>query len=215
MGVLTIDGHTIDTNEPIPFTLATKQERIKAGIAAARSKGQKWGRPTVKKSVVRKVAKALKKGYSVSEVQKFTKASRGTVSRIRQRLNADGELPTALINEDLPMRTIAEKAGTSTFTVQKVKKAMNQVKAGEQLDKSTETLTNILKEDMVNSPPHYNQHGVECIDAIRAATDKGYKYYLLGNIIKYLWRFDYKGKPVEDLKKAKWYLEKLIEHVDS
>ena len=71
------------------------------------------------------------------------------------------------------------------------------------------------KEDMVNRPPHYNQHGVECIDAIRAATDKGYKYYLQGNIIKYLWRFDYKGKPVEDLKKAKWYLEKLIEHVDS
>lgn len=177
MGVLTIDGHTIDTNEPIPFTLATKQERVKAGIAVARRKGQKWGRPTVKKSVVRKVAK--------------------------------------LINEDLPMRTIAEKAGTSTFTVQKVKKAMNQVKAGEQLDKSTELLTNILKEDMVNSPPHYNQHGVECIDAIRAATDKGYKYYLQGNIIKYLWRFDYKGKPVEDLKKAKWYLEKLIEHVDS
>ena len=42
MGVLTIDGHTIDTNEPIPFTLATKQERVKAGIAVARRKGQKW-----------------------------------------------------------------------------------------------------------------------------------------------------------------------------
>ena len=68
--------------------------------------------------------------------------------------------------------------------------------------------------DMVNHPPHYNQSGVECIDAISAATGDNFKYYLQGNIMKYLWRFDYKGKAVEDLNKAKWYLDKLIEHVD-
>jgi len=67
--------------------------------------------------------------------------------------------------------------------------------------------------DMVNSPPHYNQTGIECIHAIPAATDKGFKYYLQGNIMKYLWRFDYKDKPLEDLKKAQWYLDKLIEEV--
>ena len=66
------------------------------------------------------------------------------------------------------------------------------------------------KPDMVNSPPHYNQVGIECIDAIRAATSDGYEYYLQGNIIKYLWRYRYKNG-VEDLKKAQWYLEKLIE----
>ena len=66
------------------------------------------------------------------------------------------------------------------------------------------------KTDMVNSPPHYNQAGVECIEAIRAATDEGYEYYLQGNIIKYLWRYRYKNG-VEDLKKAQWYLNKLIE----
>ena len=64
---------------------------------------------------------------------------------------------------------------------------------------------------MVNHPPHYNQNGVECIDAISAATGDNFKYYLQGNIMKYLWRFDYKGKAVEDLSKAKWYLDKLIE----
>ena len=68
--------------------------------------------------------------------------------------------------------------------------------------------------DMVNHPPHYNQSGVECIDAISAATGDNFKYYLQGNIMKYLWRFDYKGKAVEDLNKAKWYLDKLIENVD-
>tara|TARA_E500000305_G_scaffold96524_1_gene86619 strand:+ start:294 stop:581 length:288 start_codon:yes stop_codon:yes gene_type:complete len=67
--------------------------------------------------------------------------------------------------------------------------------------------------DMVNSPPHYNQTGIECIHAISAATGDGFKYYLQGNILKYLWRFDYKEKPIEDLQKAKWYLDKLIEEV--
>ena len=67
--------------------------------------------------------------------------------------------------------------------------------------------------DMVNSPPHYNQTGIECIHAISAATDAGFKYYLQGNVMKYLWRFDYKDKPLEDLQKAKWYLDRLIEEV--
>ena len=68
--------------------------------------------------------------------------------------------------------------------------------------------------DMVNSPPHYNQAGVECIDAIRAATDEGYQYYLQGNIIKYLWRYRYKNG-VQDLEKAQWYLQKLIEETEN
>ena len=44
-------------------------------------------------------------------------------------------------------------------------------------------------DDMVNSPPHYNKANVECIDAIHAATDEGYEYYLQGNILKYVWRY--------------------------
>ncbi len=67
--------------------------------------------------------------------------------------------------------------------------------------------------DMVNSPPHYNQAGIECIDAIRAATGEGYQYYLQGNIMKYLWRYRYKNR-VEDLKKAHWYLDKLIKETE-
>ena len=63
--------------------------------------------------------------------------------------------------------------------------------------------------DIVNNPPHYNQAGVECIEAIAAATGNGYEYYVQGNIIKYLWRYRYKNG-VEDLKKAQWYLTKLI-----
>ena len=71
-----------------------------------------------------------------------------------------------------------------------------------------------MKGDPVNNPPHYNQGLIECIDAIGAATDAGYKYYLQGTVIKYLWRYEYKNKPVEDLKKAQWYLKKLIEETE-
>jgi len=69
-----------------------------------------------------------------------------------------------------------------------------------------------LKEqkDMVNSPAHYNDFGIECIDAIEAATGSEFKAYLQGNILKYLWRYKYKGKPLEDLQKAEWYLSRLI-----
>ena len=69
---------------------------------------------------------------------------------------------------------------------------------------------NCKDKDMVNSPPHYNKYGVECIEAIQSATGEGYEYYLQGNIIKYLWRYRYKNG-VQDLEKAQWYLSRLIE----
>ena len=67
--------------------------------------------------------------------------------------------------------------------------------------------------DMVNSPPHYNQTGIECIHAISAATGNGFKYYLQGNIMKYLWRYRYKNG-TQDLEKANWYLDKLMTEVE-
>jgi len=67
--------------------------------------------------------------------------------------------------------------------------------------------------DMVNSPPHYNASGVECIDAISAATGEGFEYALQANIIKYVWRYRYKNG-TQDLEKAKWYLDKLITEVE-
>ena len=76
---------------------------------------------------------------------------------------------------------------------------------------SKKTMTNReLVDDMVNHPPHYNQKGIECIDAIEAATDTGFEYYLQGNIMKYIWRYRYKDG-IQDLEKASWYLNKLIE----
>ena len=62
----------------------------------------------------------------------------------------------------------------------------------------------------VFSPNHYNSGSLECIDAIEASMSRDeFLGYLKGNTMKYLWRYRYKGKPEEDLKKAQWYQEKL------
>lgn len=60
--------------------------------------------------------------------------------------------------------------------------------------------------DLVNHPPHYKVGGVETIDFIEA---KGLGYNL-GNVVKYLTRADHKGNKVQDLEKARWYLEREI-----
>jgi hypothetical protein len=63
-----------------------------------------------------------------------------------------------------------------------------------------------MSEDMVNSPSHYNQSNIECIDAIRAALgEEGFIFYCRGNNIKYNWRAGHKVDTKEDLKKAAWY----------
>jgi hypothetical protein len=65
--------------------------------------------------------------------------------------------------------------------------------------------------DKVNSPLHYTVGGIETIDYIEAKlTKEQFKGYLKGNIIKYISRFEHKNA-VEDLRKAQWYLNKLIE----
>jgi len=68
--------------------------------------------------------------------------------------------------------------------------------------------------DVVNNPQHYNTGNIECIEAIRESmSPEAFKGYLKGNTMKYLWRYDYKGKASEDLQKAGWYLNKLIKEV--
>jgi hypothetical protein len=60
--------------------------------------------------------------------------------------------------------------------------------------------------DNVNHPSHYTNHpsGVECIQITE------HMGFCLGNAIKYIWRADLKGDAIEDLEKAKWYIEREI-----
>jgi hypothetical protein len=63
-----------------------------------------------------------------------------------------------------------------------------------------------LRADEVNHPPHYTVGGIETIDFIEA---KGLDYNL-GNVVKYVSRADQKGNKLQDLEKARWYLDRAI-----
>ena len=67
------------------------------------------------------------------------------------------------------------------------------------------------EECMVENPSHYNAGSIECIEAIRASmSTESYTGYLKGNVQKYVWRYEDKNG-VEDLRKAQWYLNTLID----
>ena len=74
----------------------------------------------------------------------------------------------------------------------------------------------VEKPDMVNSPDHYTQGNIECIDAIAEVVKHldGMEAMCTGNAIKYLWRWRHKNG-VEDLKKAQWYIQRMIDGFDA
>lgn len=69
------------------------------------------------------------------------------------------------------------------------------------------------QKDAIN-PQHYQRNGIECIDAIAGAVQNlaGMEAHCTGTAIKYLWRWQEKGG-IEDLKKARWYIDRLISEV--
>lgn len=67
-----------------------------------------------------------------------------------------------------------------------------------------------MKNDVVNHPNHYTSHpsGVECIQITE------HMNFNLGNALKYIWRADLKGKNIEDLKKAEFYIKREIARIE-
>jgi hypothetical protein len=67
----------------------------------------------------------------------------------------------------------------------------------------------MLEHDPVNHPKHYTSHpsGVECIEVVE------HMNFNRGNAIKYIWRADDKGDPIENLRKAAWYINREIERL--
>lgn len=64
----------------------------------------------------------------------------------------------------------------------------------------------LVKEDVVNHPKHYTSHpsGVECIQITE------HMGFNLGNALKYIWRADLKNDAIEDLRKARWYIDREL-----
>lgn len=67
-----------------------------------------------------------------------------------------------------------------------------------------------LAPDQINHPSHYNHGSIEPIDVIE---DWGLGF-CDGNALKYIARFRHKGRALEDLKKARWYLDRLIQQTE-
>lgn len=69
--------------------------------------------------------------------------------------------------------------------------------------------------EMVNHPSHYTAGGLEVIDILRVKmTSEQFEGFLLGNALKYLLRYRNKINPLEDVRKAAWYVNALIRHLD-
>ena len=84
--------------------------------------------------------------------------------------------------------------------------------------RKTKQITKVNKKldayNNINSPSHYNQGTLECIDAIEAMlSTEEYIGYLRGNSTKYRWRFRYKNG-IEDLNKAEWYEKRLVKFME-
>lgn len=64
-----------------------------------------------------------------------------------------------------------------------------------------------VEHDAVNHPKHYTNHpsGVECIQITE------HMNFCLGNAVKYIWRADLKADAIEDLEKARWYIDRELE----
>ncbi len=67
-----------------------------------------------------------------------------------------------------------------------------------------------MSDDSVNHPKHYVSHpaGIECIDIVEHFS------FNIGNAVKYLWRAGLKGDKLEDLKKARWYVDRAISQLE-
>ena len=84
---------------------------------------------------------------------------------------------------------------------------LNTDEVAESFVRQLEGLEGLARYEAVNSPTHYNQGTIEVIDAIE---DWGLDFNA-GNVVKYVARHQHKAEALEDLKKARWYLDRIIE----
>jgi len=111
----------------------------------------------------------------------------------------------------IPKASIEEAANEETPTTFTVPLEHGQTGTNAELIKNLSKTPNVaipsfLLADQVNHPPHYKVGGIETIDFIEA---KGLDYNL-GNVVKYVTRADHKGNKLQDLEKARWYLDRAI-----
>lgn len=69
--------------------------------------------------------------------------------------------------------------------------------------------------ESVNHPDHYNQGGMECFDVIKAFLgDQAFEDFCVGNVVKYVLRYRHKGQVLDDLKKARFYIDEILKRYE-
>lgn len=129
----------------------------------------------------------------------------GTLQKLTRYLKCTaGDIQECMrVHPDEGGRAVAEEPKEEKITVKKsvLKKPEEQAKP--------------VKADVVEHPAHYTSGSIECIDALKASmSEDEFKGFLKGNVQKYIWRYTHKNG-VEDLRKARWYLDRLIGECES
>jgi len=90
------------------------------------------------------------------------------------------------------------------------------IERGVKMLQAAESANTFVKGDNINHPQHYTQGKVECLDAIESAVTglTGMEAVYTGHIIRYVWRWKRKNG-TEDLKKALFYIKRLINHAEN
>ncbi|EPP1589690.1 DUF3310 domain-containing protein [Listeria monocytogenes] len=153
-------------------------------------------------------------GYKWNEVEKATENNAWYVFEDNTVVVKDWDTDLGVASkgycERIYIDTPIEKYKAKTYEVEKWAKHVEEIKKrwfaeGVPISK--------VNNDIVNNPSHYTSGGIETLDYIKAKV-KDYPSYAAGNILKYVSRYEYKNG-IEDLKKAQFYLNDLIEWMES
>jgi Protein of unknwon function (DUF3310) len=140
-----------------------------------------------------------------------TGASAKSVGSVRWALRKEGIDCTPTKRGRKPTKVVDLTAAGSPIDVFKIAQGRAAGKAKIRMQGTQDFEFGNSNVDLVNNPPHYTTGGIETIDFIEAKKLN----YNLGNAVKYISRADHKGNRIEDLKKAKWYIEReiLAQHI--
>lgn len=158
-----------------------------------------------------KVKTMLDEGKSVVEIAKAVPCNKALVYMVRKRLFPElGRKFKTSSGRTLKRKKLSPEAAAKIKEWSSKKITLDEIRDTLPI-KLRKTVAEIARKKLaeleaVNHPAHYTKGGIETYDFIKA---KGLSYEL-GNVVKYVSRAEYKGNKVEDLKKARWYLDAAI-----
>lgn len=172
-----------------------------------------------KQSKAAKIRTLLAEGKSVKEIADKLNYTESYVSQVRWHWKKD---KINFVKQNKPSKVVAAVKDMDAILGLLKKKTEAEDKAAQSIgsplygDRSEWEEKNFwwldpTSKDQVNHPDHYTVGGIETIDYIEA---KKLGYHL-GNVVKYVSRAPHKGRHLEDLKKARWYLDREIERVEA